>query len=124
MSVAQVLPDNSFPSFLSNVLKTLGLDALKVALPIVNSAVASGLSNPTVLNIAALKVSIVAQLAGALPSLEQSVIKDELTIVASDIQAFETKLTASTTSTGSTSSSAGAATAAPAASATQAQPAA
>lgn len=86
------MADTSFGQFLSNVLKTASLDVLKVALPVIAQSAANLQANPSVLNLQAQKLVIMGNLIGAGTQLESTVIKDELTLISTDVAAFEAQL--------------------------------
>jgi len=89
------MPDSSLGQFFSTALKTLGLDAIKVALPILDSTAKSIEANPSVANVLAQKLLFASQMMLQLPNLEAQVIRDLVTQAQADVDALAASASAS-----------------------------
>lgn len=86
------MADTNLGMFFATALSRLGLDAIKVALPLIDSVTGNIIANPSIENVIAQRAVFMVQLAAAVPNLQGAVFGDLATLIKTDVDALATKL--------------------------------
>lgn len=84
--------DTNLGMFFATAFSRLKTDAIKVALPLVDSVTSNIIANSSIENVIAQRAVFMVQLAAAVPNLQSAVFADLASIIKADVDALAAKL--------------------------------